>query len=434
MSVGRLGTLLLLAALWAAAAPWPGPGASRAWAAEAARPKKKPRVKVVVLVQRPDGIKVKVVSRIETRLHKALRKNKRLRLIRASRKLAEFAGKIPTDTIDEAKSKMRKGFGDLDSKSYRDAITAFSQARAAQLRALAYIKKRQLAAVQFGLALAYYHNRLFAATRRTLVALFTWRPRLKVNPKTVPRRFYRLVKRAKKHVKHKKTGVFVLRTRPSGAKAYLNGRFVGRTPLELVGVPEGTHYLAVRKHGYFKLASTVKVPRSPAKANYEFALRQNEKFVLLDQALKRSWPDFGAKRASAAMKEIKTLLVVDQAVLVKPSAPTPEGVKIEACLYDLRTGYLLKRLTGTLPTKRFKARRFAELLYTGVDYEGSIPDPGEEKVKVGPPPKPFWKRWWFWTAIGAAVVATVTGIAVPLATRDSGPEVPDGFHSVGVRF
>jgi hypothetical protein len=39
-----------------------------------------------------------------------------------------------------------------------------------------------------------------------------------------------------------------------------------------------------------------------------------------------------------------------------------------------------------------------------------------------PPPKPWYSRWWVWTAAGAVIAGTVT--AVVLATRDSGVE-PD---------
>jgi hypothetical protein len=414
-------------------------GGAPLWAApaERARPDKRraaPKVKAVVLVQRADGVKPKTASRVQTRLRRALKKNDRLDMVRPSRKLASFAGEVPTGAIREARDKLRVGFAHLESGRYKEAITAFSAARRAQLKALPYIKKSHIAMVQFGKALAYFHKRLYAATLRTLAALFTWRPRLKIRKEILPKRFLRLIKRARRISKKRGRGTLVIRTRPAKAKVYINGHSVGYTPLLLEGVPVGTHYLSLRKRGFFKLSEVVEVPKKNEKAEYEYALQKNEKFLLLDQALERSWPKFGEKRATASMTEIQTLLGVDQLILVKPSPPTDQGIRVEACLYDLRTGHLLKRMSGTLPGKRFKARKFAKALYTGVSYEGTIPDPGEEKVDTGPPPKPFWKRWWFWTAIGAAVAATVTGIAVPLATRDQGPSVPSGYHGVSVRF
>lgn len=424
----HVGAALLAALLYL------GAGASaEAEEAERPRPRKQTRLQVVVLVEPVEGVSGKVADRLSRRIQRLLKKNRSLKVVSASRQLEVFAGEIPTDAIEEAKKALQKALELLESGSHKQAIAAFSQARLLQGKVLNHVKKADLALGQLGQAIAYFHNRLHDLSHRTLVDLFSWRPTLKVDTSSLPKPFLALVDRAKREAKKGPRGTLVVQTRPAGASAFLNGQSVGKTPLELDGVPVGTHYLTLRKTGYFKLTMALKVP-TPGKVEYAYALKQNEKYLLLEQALKRSWPDFGKARATAAMEELKTLLGVDQIVLVRPAPPSEAGVKTESCLYDLRTGNLLKRLTGTLPLKGKGGEEYAQNLYIGVRADGTLPDPGAEKVDTGPGRKPIWKRWWFWTAVGAAAVAAVTGIAVPLSMRDKGPDIPGGYQGVSIRF
>lgn len=400
----------------------------------AAEAQKKKRLKVAIFVQQTPGVKLKVVDRLISRIKRGLKKNKRVKIVRPARVLASYSGDLPTDALEDSRKKLKLGYALMEQKFYRKAITAFNMALVAMMKALAYVKKSRLAMAQFGLALAYYHSRLRAQTLRMLKKILIWRGKLKVNPETLPKGFLRLLRKARRSVKKRPRGQFVLRTRPPGALAFLNGRSIGRTPIDLDGVPAGTHYLTIRKRGYLKLAETVQLSPVKKKVDLEFALKRSRKYILLEQALTRSWPDFGKMRTTPAMLEIKTLLLIDQIVLVKPQAPGPDGVRIDACLYDLRTGNLLKRIGATLKKPKYKAHAFAAALYAGVAYDGSLKDPGTEKPPDHGGPTPIYKRWWFWVSIGAAVVATTIGIAVPVANRDKGTSIPAGHNPFSVRF
>ena len=103
---------------------------------------------------------------------------------------------------------------------------------------------------------------------RTLVRLLTWRPKLRVNPEALPKGFLRLLHRARKTVKRLPRGKLTLVTKPPRAKAYLNGRSVGRTPFTLEGVPVGSHYLTLRRRGYLRARGSVLLrwPRSVTRS------------------------------------------------------------------------------------------------------------------------------------------------------------------------
>jgi len=399
-----------------------------------AEARKKKRLKVAVFVQQPPGVELKTVDRLISRVKRGLKKNKRLKLVRPARVLARFSGDLPSDALANSRKRLKLGYALLEQKFYRRAITAFNMSLVSMMKALAYVKKSRLAMAQFGLSLAYYHSRLRAQTLRMLRNLLTWRPTLRVDPSSLPKGFLRLLRKARRSVKRRPRGQFILRTRPTGAKAFLNGRSIGRTPVDLEGVPAGTHYLTIRKRGYLKLAETVHLSPVKKKLDLEYALKRSRKYILLEQALNRSWPDFGEARVTPAMQEIKSLLLIDQIVLIKPEVPGSEGIRIDACLYDLRTGNRLKRVGATLKKPKHRAYKFAEALYAGVTYDGSLRDPGKEKAPDLGGGTPIYKRWWFWVSIGAAVAATTIGIAVPLAGRDKGATIPTGNNPFAVRF
>jgi len=399
-----------------------------------AEARKKKRLKVAIFVHQAPGVELRVIDKLISRIKRGLKKNKRVKMVRPARVLASFSGDLPTGALEESRRKLKLGYALLEQKFYRKAITAFNMSLVAMMKALAYVKKSRLAMAQFGLSLAYYHSRLKAQTLRMLKRLLTWRHVLRINRDTLPRGFLRLLRKARRAVKNLPRGQFLLQTRPSGAAAFLDGRFIDRTPIDLDGVPAGTHYLTIRKRGYLKQAVVIRMSPVRKKVDLEFALKRSRKYILLEQALVRSWPDFGKARATPAMQEIKTLLLIDQIVLVKPKVPGSQGVRIEACLYDLRTGNLLKRLGATLKKPKYRARKFADALYAGVRYDGSIPDPGKQKAPDAGGPTPIYKRWWFWVSIGAAVVATTIGIAVPVAKRDKGTNIPAGNNPFSVRF
>src|SRR5439155_983140 len=86
---------------------------------------------------------------------------------------------------------------------------------------------------------------------------------------------------------------------------------------------------------------------------------------------------------------------------------TPEGaqapgdkIAVDAWLYDLRNRHRLSKVHEAVPAAGAEAA-LASLpgtLYHGVSYEGELTAP-EEKVPTYQGPKPFYKRWWFWTAV-----------------------------------
>lgn len=49
------------------------------------------------------------------------------------------------------------------------------------------------------------------------------------------------------------------------------------------------------------------------------------------------------------------------------------------------------------------------------------PLPPPPAVAAKPPPRPIYKRWWFWSALGVVTAGAVAGIVAATYPRDSGP-------------
>jgi hypothetical protein len=99
-------------------------------------------------------------------------------------------------------------------------------------------------------------------------------------------------------------GIVAVRSRPEGARWYLDGAYVGVTPKELDGVNEGRHVITIRKAGYFDQEQKIQV-RAGERVNVDVVLEpdqpvdfsQGSKTVWLADFSK--WPKVGKEHGSA---------------------------------------------------------------------------------------------------------------------------------------
>ncbi|HEX4462848.1 MAG TPA: hypothetical protein VIA18_32970, partial [Polyangia bacterium] len=109
-------------------------------------------------------------------------------------------------------------------------------------------------------------------------------------------------------------------------------------------------------------------------------------------------------------------------------------LKIDTFLYDLRTRRRLTRVTKTVPIVNAdkELATLASSLYLNVSYDAEL-----QETKDAPPPKPivrapFYKTWWFWTAVGATTAGVVIGGV--LGARAEPKSCPSGNLCFGVTY
>lgn len=385
----------------------------------------KPKVAAFLLAS--SGIAPKLRARIVRRLGKALRRNSRLDAKDSDKLLAEFSGDIPSQKIAEVSADHDAAVKLLIAGKARQALTKLEEVIGRYETLLAFIRKRRFAHAYVALGVAHATLGKSRQASRVFSRLFAWRPRA-VYPPLFDTKFLPLFERAQKKTRKAKRGSIELVTQPPGARAYVDGRFVGATPTVAFGLTVGRHYATFKKAGHVKGGLVVSVDPGRQRS-FSAELKQSQKFLILQESLKGATAALGQEQANSAMTDLRVVLFLDQVVFAKVER-TAGGLQLNAYLYDLRSKLRLNHARMTFdPNKPDSIDELARLVYVNVPYDGRIPAPPEP-----PPPPPvtrraFYAKWWFWTAIAAGAAAVATTIV--LIPRSE--ECPGGNRCVFVQ-
>ena len=319
----------------------------------------------------------------------------------------EFAGEVPSGAIADAKEQLEKGLKLLKAGRAEEAAGTLRKAVAGLEPTLAFIKKSTLAraAMALGVAQASLGSRKRA--RATFLALLTWRPKLSYDTKRFPNRFLPLWIRAQDQMKKRPKGSAELATNPPGAKAYVDGRFVGVTPITAFGLRVGHHFATFKMAGYVKAVQKIKVSGKVQK-KYRKELARSDKFLLLKQTLTNLKKDLGQARATSAMTDLRSFLFIDQVVFARVMPAETGSVAIKAYLYDLRSKVKLNHASRTLAIGDLNdLKEISRAIYLNVRYDGTMTAPPEPEPPPPPKRSPFYATWWFWTAAGVGIATVV---------------------------
>ena len=390
-----------------------------AHAAPAAAPAPAERkARVTVFLLPAPGYTPQMVARVMTAFNRALATNPRLDVKDSDKLLVEFAGEVPTEQINEGKTALAEGIELLGKKEAPEAIPRLEKAVSVFEEVLPFIKKQMLARATIALAVAQAEAR----QPRKAVAIFTqllvWRPRMIYDTDSFDPTHLPLFEKARAAVKKLKRGSVELTTTPPGARAYIDGVYVGVTPTTGFGLTVGQHYATYKRLGYIKAAQRVQV--SPTQQDrYSLDLKRSEKFLILKQSLESARKTLGQATATPDMVSLSTFLFIDQVVFATMGYAGPSQVAVQAYLYDLRSKLRLNTTSLTVNAKNLPTdmAQLSRTLYFNVRYDGSLEAPPEPP----PPPalkrRPFYATWWFWTAVGVGVAAIV--VPSVLVKRDN---------------
>lgn len=417
MTVSRCSRLLpLLLAL--SVLPWSG-------SARADKP-----ARMTVFIMSEGEVPAKVSARISHAFVRTLRNNPNLEVKDPDKLLVEFAGEMPTEAINRAQKALDHGLKLLTSQRAAEAIESFNKAIAGFEPTLAFIKKNSLAdsVMALGVATAMTGNRKGAV--EIFENLLVWRPHMPYDTKRFDPKYQPLFDKAKQTCEELPRGSVELTTDPPGAKAYIDGQFVGVTPTVAYGLTVGNHYATYKMAGYVKAAQKVLVsPKVQKKFSQE--LTRSEKFLLLEQTLKNVNETLGAAEATPPMADLRSFLFIDQVIFARLTPLPSERVEVRAFLYDLRTRQRLKQASSQIPlaSPNKPIDDLTRVLYLNVRYDGTLEAPPEPAPP--PPPKrtPFYATWWFWTAVGVGVA----GIVLPIVLWPDSKDCADNYRCVTVQ-
>jgi hypothetical protein len=387
---GWVVAIFLLLASWAYGAP-----------AEPA-----PKTQVSLFLFKPAD-QTEFSAAISNALLKALRANRRLRVKDSDKLLVEFAGEVPGEDIAIAEE-LQSQAKELTAKGHaKAAVTPLRQSIAKMESLMAFIKKRKLAAAHMALGVAEASAGLKRDAARTFTRLLTWRTKLRYNTAIHPPVHLPLFEKARKKLSKKKKGSIELLSKPPGAKAYVDGRFVGVTPTVAYGLLSGAHYATFKMAGYVKAAAKVTVS-DREQSTHTQALKRSQKYLLLQQSLAGARAALAKKVATSDIVDLRSILFIDQALFATVTPKPNQKVKVDAYLFDLRSKLRLSLASVSVSKENLQPLRdLARNLYLNVRYDGAVDTPPDPP----PPPKiektPIYAKWWFWTAIGVGVAGAV---------------------------
>lgn len=399
--------------------------------------KKAKRLRSTTLPLVEKSVSEPVAVALQREMSDALKRNPRLDQKELDVRLAEFAQEMPFDQVEMARAAYQKGMAAFNKLELDQAVLALSDAVDQLIAVLPYIKKQELADAMMALAVMQQQKGKTAAMQSVLRRLLTWRPTYQVDNDQFPAAINDPTEAVRAQVSQLPRGQAVILSDPPGAQVFVDGDFVGTSPITAENLAVGEHFVTFKKLGYKRGLRVANVVNN-RPAQILGKLDRSEKFLLVEQAIARVGPTMGQKRLDKVVDNLRETLFLDHAIFLKmqrtAQSGVAEAVTVKAYLYDLRSRSLLSektdqiKVTGGVPAEGAMAL-LAEKLYEGVDYDAVDVKPDDAPLPVVVEQKPLYKKWWFWTAIGVVVAGGASALAVGLSLRQ--PSCPDGHVCTG---
>ncbi|MFO0714501.1 MAG: PEGA domain-containing protein [Sandaracinus sp.] len=218
-------------------------------------------------------------------------------------------------------------------------------------------------------------------------------------------------------------------TEPAGAEVYIDGRSYGPSPARADDLLVGDHYVTIKMLDRVRLVRRVTAARSGSRVQLDLDPNPRARLVASPEALAAIAAELGENRAGPNIRSLGTTLGTAQVVVAR-LVRADGATTLDAYLYDVRTRFLLAHREAAIEDSEEgieQARLLAVELYQGVDLSGSVAVVEETGPERRPEP---WEEWWFWTSIGAAVVAVGVGVGVGVGIASQGPAVPEGWTRI----
>jgi hypothetical protein len=385
---------------------------------------------VTMFVLPQTGVTDSVRADVERDVDSALHLNTHLNVEDSGTLLAQYSGEIPSSEIaaasqseTDADAAMASQTYPLAEKKYRDAVAVFE-------KYLPYIHKQDLADSMEGLGGALAAESQGDQALATFTSLLVWRPDQEYDATRHGAAGAPFFTQAQAAVAKLPTGSMKITSTPVGAQAFVDGTYVGVTPIDVPGLTAGDHYVTYKQEGFNK--AIVKGTVDPTKENTAgLTLVKNPKYAAIVASLQKASANIGKPTADPALVNLRTQLFIDQVVVVKVAPAAKGSFTVDAYLYDLRTQQRLTHATQTATDAQLPgaAPKLATSLYTGVSYSLTAPPPpaavkAPTKVVAGggapgatDTSTPLTHKWWFWAGMTAVVVGAVAVTVV--ATQSS---------------
>ncbi|MCB0326628.1 MAG: PEGA domain-containing protein [Bdellovibrionales bacterium] len=251
---------------------------------------------------------------------------------------------------------------------------------------------------------------------REMVMLDTERKNRQLPIREFPPKIIQAHKKITKEVLAMPSGKLVVTSQPEGAMLSVDGMEIGRTPLSMEGVPKGMHFMSLEKEGYELISEPILVQEG--NFNYSKSLEKKASYQI---ATSKEESEAQKKQLLAIAKQIG----VDHIIL--GSVVSGDKSTIEAQVFHTQSQSFSPVLTQSVSKHRWDkaagkiSRKIQEqlkkdhrveiktqptqVLSTGFE-ESVIPQASSMRKsrQKNTGEAAIYQKWWFWTAIGVAVL------------------------------
>lgn len=377
----------------------------------------------VFLIPENDKTSRTTLSTLLVILENAFADNPKVEIIDIESRLAKSAGKVPEDRLIEARTRFSGAEGALNPQMAEAAAAEFADVLSGLQKILAYVPRDELARIHYALGAAH----AIAGDRKRAVAAFerlaSWNPGYQSPAPYAKGRVDAAWQKARSKVAKGRKGSLSLTSEPAGAMAYIDGQFVGFTPLTSEDLSRGTHYVTFRIPGYYRVIKSARVRGRKArkvKATLKPAARADELRLLVGAV--GAGIDAEDDKGPSALKSLRALLGVDEVIAVRVPDRSGKKPTFRAARFSTESGRRLNLVSAPYDDDlQTLLEDLTRSLYTDVTIK-----PEQEVVETPVKPrrpgkKRFYQRWWFWTTVSTAAAI---GVGVPLVFSLTGDDPP----------
>jgi hypothetical protein len=372
---------------------------------DAAMANHRPPVGIVTLVG--EGADLALARDVRIRLLKTFNKDPRVDVQDPLKKSAKRA-----DEQSAFQPSLDQGISDLGAGRYRSAQKNIQQALDIVSDSLTEAPKQALADIMVHLAAAQLGLGKRSLALQTLHDLLVWRVQhtleLRVPP---PRGWDKLASEARGQITWAPVSSLKIRTTPENAEAFIDGRRVGPTPIEVPNLIIGTHYLTLHCEGYQRKMVPVAVEEGGKEVT--FALQKDPESSAVVAALNLIQPSLGSE-SLPGLANLKDQFGVSFILFILVNA-TRSTVELKGYYYEMNEQKLVAKTV--LDTGRpIKSKLLMPLALWNTEGVPSVVKHGES----------WYSKWWVWAIAGTVgAVGIGLGIALPLTLRSGSASEKD---------
>lgn len=238
-----------------------------------------------------------------------------------------------------------------------------------------------------------------------------------------------LLDKARQNVSRRDQIDFEIRTDPPNARAYVNGRFMGLTPV-FASSTKGEQLITLTKQGSARKARKIAVEKNGVVL--EERLEPARRAAALDGLRPGLQQVLAGTGKMEILQEAEGVVAVPYALLLRASG-TREKMKVELALASLNSRQLLNQVTREV---RWESRDKE----TRDQIDKMVDEVLKPRVIVAPDApkevqaKPIYKRWWFWTIVGAVAVGSAAAYYLAPGSASTTPDHAPGTGGILIQF